>query len=406
MVHLLQGSKYPLLDDQHSKLPKHAVFRLTVVVFKFKSLAEKISSLVIVDEGSILVTNNSIAKHTAMADNDSQEEHYEDGEEVTEQASEAEDEEDQEQAEVKELTAEEVGNSLDMLGRTANGIDFAFIRCQIPERELTDINAISPFQHLQIVDVSSNSLSSLAPLNKLPCLISINAADNRLKSLDLGNFKYLQRLLLSGNKLKSIPTLECPLLEHLDVSNNQIKTWTSLNSFSSLLRLDVAENRIQQVADLHLPKLQQLDVSGNEVSGLDALTGIPALESLSATGCHLESIEGLPQLKQLKMLNISDNNISSLKQLQHLASLKNLNTLTCRDNPMADEGDYRVEALVALPQLETLDGEGYEAEDREEAATVCHPRIWQQAGSDMIRCSYERSERKLNLAMPLKSKRA
>jgi len=29
-----------------------------------------------------------------------------------------------------------------------------------------------------------------------------------------------------------------------------------------------------------------------------------------------------------------------------------------------------VEALVALPQLQTLDGEGYEAEDREEASTV------------------------------------
>ena len=29
-----------------------------------------------------------------------------------------------------------------------------------------------------------------------------------------------------------------------------------------------------------------------------------------------------------------------------------------------------MEALVALPQLQTLDGEGYEAEDREEASTV------------------------------------
>ena len=92
--------------------------------------------------------------------------------------------------------------------------------------------------------------------------------------------------------------------------------------------------RLQQLADLSLPKLQQLDVSGNEVPNLKALTGVPLLKTLSATGCHLEvrvqswsvmkctlilwlqSIEGLPALEQLKTLNISDNNISSLKQLQ------------------------------------------------------------------------------------------
>ena len=38
------------------------------------------------------------------------------------------------QSESKVLTAEDVGKALDMLGRTANGADFAFIRCQVTAR--------------------------------------------------------------------------------------------------------------------------------------------------------------------------------------------------------------------------------------------------------------------------------
>ena len=43
------------------------------------------------------------------------------------------------------------------------------------------------------------------------------------------------------------------------------------------------------------------------------------------------------------------------------------------ENPIAEEGDYRVEALVILPNLKMLDEEPYEDEEREEAAEVRQP---------------------------------
>jgi Leucine-rich repeat (LRR) protein len=61
-----------------------------------------------------------------------------------------------------------------------------------------------------------------------------------------------------------------------------------LTARASSLAQPLSVCRIQQLTDLQLPKLQQLDISGNEVSELKALTGIPSLRVLSATGCHLE----------------------------------------------------------------------------------------------------------------------
>lgn len=62
--------------------------------------------------------------------------------------------------------------------------------------------------------------------------------------------------------------------------------------------------------------------------------------------------------------------ISNLQELTKLRNLPKLRALVLLDNPCTDEGDYRQEALVHMPQLERLDKEFFEEEDRAEANEI------------------------------------
>eukprot|EP00730_Choanoeca_flexa_P020273 TRINITY_DN9910_c0_g1_i1.p2 TRINITY_DN9910_c0_g1~~TRINITY_DN9910_c0_g1_i1.p2 ORF type:complete len:104 (+),score=19.05 TRINITY_DN9910_c0_g1_i1:53-364(+) len=84
-----------------------------------------------------------------MADSDSDSQpqsHTEDGSQIN-----SDDEEQEEEVDPKAVSSEEVGMALDLLGRTAKGTEFAFIRCQLADKSLTDVSAISQFQNLQII---------------------------------------------------------------------------------------------------------------------------------------------------------------------------------------------------------------------------------------------------------------
>lgn len=59
-----------------------------------------------------------------------------------------------------------------------------------------------------------------------------------------------------------------------------------------------------------------------------------------------------------------------LQELSKLQMLPMLRALVLLDNPCSDEGDYRVEALVLLPNLERLDKDFYEQEERTEADEI------------------------------------
>lgn len=62
--------------------------------------------------------------------------------------------------------------------------------------------------------------------------------------------------------------------------------------------------------------------------------------------------------------------ITNLQELAKLRGLPKLRALVLLENPCTDETDYRQEALVHMAQLERLDKEFYEQEDRAEAAEI------------------------------------
>lgn len=104
---------------------------------------------------------------------------------------------DDEQPQPKEdvVTQADVAEGLSQLARTADGLSYAFVRLEIRGKQKVDISPINTFTHLRYVDLSSNNIHSLAPLNNLPYLVSLSLEGNGLSELNLTSSTRKQYLL-------------------------------------------------------------------------------------------------------------------------------------------------------------------------------------------------------------------
>lgn len=91
------------------------------------------------------------------------------------------------------------------------------------------------------------------------------------------------------------------------------------------------------------------------------------LEYLSLAHNEIEKIEGLTTLKKLLFLDLSENLIAELDTDELPASIA---ILKVRENPIADSPNTRTALILALPELEDLDGEAISMVTRFEARGV------------------------------------
>ena len=97
-------------------------------------------------------------------------------------------------------------------------------------RELTDITMLSSYIHLRYVDLSRNNLRDLSPLNSLTHLLVLNVNNNHLTSARLDQLPYLQTISFANNKIKSLEGIDHPMLEHLNL--NSTFKFVELEKFS------------------------------------------------------------------------------------------------------------------------------------------------------------------------------
>lgn len=64
-----------------------------------------------------------------------------------------------------------------------------------------------------------------------------------------------------------------------------------------------------------------------------------------------------------------------LQEVEKLKVLPMLRALVLRENPVEEEDGYRLETLIALPNLERLDKDFFEEEERTEAAETRKTRL-------------------------------
>ncbi|XP_033028997.1 leucine-rich repeat-containing protein 23 [Lacerta agilis] len=283
---------------------------------------------------------------------------------------EAPEEEEEEHPVSNPLTEEHMKEGLSMLCKTGNGLAHAFVKLEVKEKELTDINLIQGFIHLRYVDLSENLLRDLSPLSGLTHLLWLKVDGNRLTSAGLDELIYLQHASFASNHIKDSNGIGHPRLVSLNLKSNEIEAITGLDpdKLSNLQTIELRGNGLKSTAGFCLPKLKTLYLAQNAITVIEGLEDLGQLTTLHLRDNQIETLDGFSaSLRSLQYLNLRGNGIAQLQEVSKLLVLPMLRALVLLDNPCSEEGDYRVEVLVILPRLERLDKDFFEEDERTDA---------------------------------------
>lgn len=188
-------------------------------------------------------------------------------------------------------------------------------------------------------------------VTKAPNLRSLYCQDNELTTLDITSNAKLTDLNCANNQLKTLKINETqnPLLENVNVSNNNLKNntgTTSGTSFSikteALQQLNISNNAIGSVALTSNPNLDVLKCVGNNIATIATKS-----DSISVIMCGNNKITSLTingtkeNLRQLFAENnkISTLDVSTAENLKYIAVDNNgvLKTVKLFNYPTSDK---------------------------------------------------------------------
>nr|XP_045374612.1 leucine-rich repeat-containing protein 23 isoform X2 [Camelus bactrianus] len=271
------------------------------------------------------------------------------------------------------LTEDMMKDALSLLCKTGNGLAHAYVKLEVKERDLTDIYLLRSYIHLRYVDVSENHLTDLSPLNYLTHLLWLKADGNLLHTARLNELPYLQIASFAYNKITDTEGISHPRLASLDLKGNHIRVVTGLDpqKLISLHTLELRGNQLDSTLGINLPKLKNLFLAQNMLKKVEGLENLRNLTTLHLRDNQIETLSGFSkEMKSLQYLNLRGNMVTDLRELAQLRDLPKLRALVLLDNPCTDENDYRQEALVQIAQLERLDKDFYDEEERADADEI------------------------------------
>ena len=196
-----------------------------------------------------------------------------------------------------------------------------------PAGGIVDLTGLEYCVKLQLLDLTGNSLSNLAPLGALPSLAYLFLTNNQVSDLTpLGGLGTLRGLSLANNKVANLAPLGgLTSLTKLDLWKNKVVDLDPLATLSSLEWLDARENLIT-------------DTTG--ISGLTTLTGL-ALDNNPIGNTGLAGLSGLVNLTRLAV------NFTGVSALTALQGLTNLHILAAGGNVATDYSPLANNAGIA-----------------------------------------------------------
>uniref|UniRef100_A0A0E0GIW5 TF-B3 domain-containing protein n=1 Tax=Oryza nivara TaxID=4536 RepID=A0A0E0GIW5_ORYNI len=180
----------------------------------------------------------------------------------------------------------------------------------------------------------------------------LDLTNNKIAEIpqEVGTLVNMQRLVLAGNLVESIPANIGYLrnLKILTLDRNKISVLPEeLGSLSNLQQLSISQNSLSRlpksVGDLR--NMLLLNVSDNKLIALpESIGGCSSLEELQANGNSIEDVpSSICNLVCLKSLSLNGNRICQLPQ-NLLKDCKALQNISLHDNP------------ISMDQFQQMDG--------------------------------------------------
>ena len=223
-----------------------------------------------------------------------------------------------------------------------------------------DVDKLGLFTNYKVLDLSSQGLTSLEPLEGLTQLESLNLTSNQITLEDeksqeiLRKMTNLKTINLTYNKITDITVFNTSQnlkslylggdnnkvnlkeiediisnLQNLRVSNDSLKTITNCD-INKITILNLSGNDYTELPDLSkFTKLKRINLNGNlKINDFSIISKIISLENLSLSNVNLHGrMIDFSQLTNLTNLDLSNNTLWS-EDLENLKALKNNANLT------------------------------------------------------------------------------
>lgn len=132
----------------------------------------------------------------------------------------------------------------------------------------------------------------------------------------------------------------------------------------------LAEQNLEELTNFDkFPNLECLWLNDNKFEKIEGLDTNFRLRELYLSNNKIKTLNGsIPNLIHLRTLILNNNEIRDLdKNLEILKDFKQLVQLNLADNPVAEEPNYRLRIITAIPSVQVLDRHVVTLQEREKA---------------------------------------
>lgn len=233
--------------------------------------------------------------------------------------------------------------SLSFLAPMTQLEELRFIGCRIPDAELTyiadlpelrrltlnecglsTISNLSGAENLTYIDLGNNTLRHLDPLSGMMYLSEIDLQHNAISSLGaLSGLTGLQKLNVSYNSITDLsPLTGCTKLSWLDAGHNSLSNISSMEVLTTLNHLNLEYNGLTDISPLAAcTALTNLDISNNKIQHIVSLSTLTGLQYFDFSYNNVSALPNWPTDCALYSINGSHNNLDSLYALEKKENL-------------------------------------------------------------------------------------
>ncbi|NWV27431.1 LRGUK protein, partial [Origma solitaria] len=297
---------------------------------------------------------------------DEQEEHGEEGEEEPQRS------EGRLEGVLDEDTAAE---GLHDLGYSAPGTEYVYLHLSLPGRELSDINILSGYTHLQKLELSCNKIHDLSCISHMPYLIELHASKNELTTyFDFKPPKNLREVDFSHNRIPKMRDLSAyRSLTKLLLDYNEIEEIRGLEECHRLTQLGLSHNRLTAIGGLGNLPIRILNLSFNRIEEVAGLEAVQTLRKVDLSCNRIHSLRGLEGHDLLEVISLEDNQVAELSELEWLKDLPLLRSVNLLKNPLQEKEEYWLLAVFKMLQITELDHKKISVEEKVTAVNKWDP---------------------------------